>query len=113
LLAFAPESTEFAFESRKINVLKIAITGTGTETRWILQGSLTGPWVRELRSCWKRRHRAERARECVVDLNNVTFIDEGGKRLLRGIFKNGAKFVANGIYTKHLLDTVTAKGKHR
>jgi hypothetical protein len=41
----------------------------------------------------------------------VTFIDESGQRLLRAICKKGAQFVANGIYTKHLLDMVTTDGK--
>jgi anti-anti-sigma regulatory factor len=92
-------------------VLKITITETQTETRWILQGKLVGPWVRELRSCWKKR-RAHGGQRCVVDLNDVAFIDKGGERLLRALSKKGVELVANGIYTKHLLETVQMVG-HR
>jgi hypothetical protein len=41
-----------------------------------------------------------------VDLNDVTFIDKGGERLLRAMSKKGAELVANGMYTKHLLEKV-------
>lgn len=92
-------------------MLKITISETETETRWILQGRLVGPWVPELRSCWKKWHRTQTEQVCVGDLNDVTFIDESGQRLLRAICKKGAQFVANGIYTKHLLDMVTTDGK--
>jgi anti-anti-sigma regulatory factor len=86
-------------------VLKITITETRTETRWILQGKLVGPWVREFRSCWKK-HITQGSQRCVVDLNDVAFIDKSGERLLRALSKRGVQLVANGIYTKHLLETV-------
>lgn len=89
-------------------MLKITINETETETRWILQGRLVGPWVRELRSCWKKRHGTQTTQKCIVDLNDVTFIDKSGERLLRAISKKGAQFVANGIYTRHVIDMVKA-----
>jgi anti-anti-sigma regulatory factor len=93
-------------------VLRITITDTQTESRWILQGKLVGPWVRELRSCWKNKHRTHDWQKCVVDLNDVTFIDKSGERLLRAMSKKGAELVASGIYTKHLLDKLKTTGKH-
>jgi hypothetical protein len=92
-------------------VLKITIAETETETHWILQGKLVGPWVREFRSCWKRRHRTEASQRCTVDLNEVMFIDKSGERLLRALSKKGVQLVANGIYTKHLLEVVQTMGK--
>jgi len=86
-----------------VNVLKITIDETSTEKRWILQGRLVGLWVSELRRTWKKTHRPENNRPCVVDLNDVTFIDEKGVRLLRAMSKQGAQFVATGIYIKHVL----------
>jgi anti-anti-sigma regulatory factor len=87
-------------------VLKITVTETQTEKRWILQGRLVGPWVHELRSCWKKGHRAQNSQRCVIDLNDVTFIDKSGERLLRAMSKKGAELVASGLYTKHLLEKV-------
>ena len=92
-------------------MLKITMNKTPTQERWILHGQLVGPWVRELRSCWKKRHRTQTWQKCIVDLNDVTFIDKSGERLLRAISKKGAEFVANGIYTKHVLDMVKTTGK--
>jgi ABC-type transporter Mla MlaB component len=94
-------------------VLKITITETQTENRWVLQGRLVRPWVRELRSCWKKKHRTQSSQRCVIDLNDVTFIDKSGERLLRAMFKQGAELVANGMYTKHVLDMVKIEGKRR
>jgi anti-anti-sigma regulatory factor len=91
-------------------VLKIVVTETETETRVILHGQLAGQWVNELRSCWKRR-RSRTVQPWVVDLNDVTFIDANGERLLRTMFKKGTQFVASGIYTRHILDMVKIKGK--
>jgi hypothetical protein len=38
-----------------------------------------------------------------VDLNDVTFIDEGGENLLRAMSREGAQFTAKGLYIKNLL----------
>jgi ABC-type transporter Mla MlaB component len=80
-----------------------------TESRWVLQGQLAGPWVRELRRCWRETHTAESQRRCVVDLNDVTFIDKSGERLLRAMSKTGAELTSNGMYTKHLLERLKAR----
>lgn len=90
-------------------MLKITITETKTESRWVLQGQLTGPWVHELRKLWKQEHAAGSRKSCVVDLNDVTFIDKRGERLLRAISKAGADLTAEGLYTKHLLEELKTR----
>jgi hypothetical protein len=84
-------------------VLKITRTETLTEETWILQGRLVGLWVSELRKCWKKTHRTDNNLKCIVDLNDVTLIDRKGERLLRTISREGAQFIATGIYITHLL----------
>jgi hypothetical protein len=91
-------------------MLRITITETPAERRWILQGRLVGPWVAELRTSWKKGHRTQRGQACVVDLNDVSFIDKDGERLLRAISKKGAQLIANGMYTKHVLEQVRTFG---
>jgi anti-anti-sigma regulatory factor len=85
-------------------VLKITIMESATERRWIVQGSLVGPWVSELRTTWKRAHRSHDKRACIIDLNDVTFIDKSGERLLRAISKKGAQLIAGGMYVKHVVE---------
>lgn len=85
-------------------MLKITIMETAAERRWIVQGSLVGPWVRELRTTWKRAHRSHDKRACIIDLNDVTFIDKSGERLLRAISRKGAQLIACGMYVKHVVE---------
>jgi hypothetical protein len=92
-------------------VLKITVMETPTERRWVVQGRLVGPWVSELRTTWKRAHRGQDNRICTIDLNDVTFIDKGGERLLRAMSKQGAKLMAGGIYIKHLLEQLKTNTK--
>ena len=90
-------------------MLKITRSETPVEEKWILQGRLVGLWVIELRRSWKKTHRIDNNRTCVVDLNDVTFIDKKGENLLRAMSKEGAQFLATGIYIKHVLQQRCAK----
>jgi anti-anti-sigma regulatory factor len=92
-------------------VLKITIMETATDRRWIVQGRLVGPWVSELRTTWKRAHRSQDKRACIIDLNDVTFIDKSGERLLRAMCKKGAQLIARGLYVRHVLDQLKTGGK--
>ena len=84
-------------------MLKITRIETSAEEKWTLQGRLVGLWVSELRKCWKKTHRTDNNLKCIVDLNDVTLIDRKGERLLRTMSKEGAQFIATGIYISHLL----------
>ena len=84
-------------------MLKITRTETSAEEKWILQGRLVGLWVGELRKCWKKTHRTDNNLKCIVDVNDLTLIDRNGERLLRTMSKEGAQFIASGIYIRHLL----------
>jgi RND family efflux transporter MFP subunit len=96
---------------RLSNMLKITFSETSTEERWILHGRLAVRWVQELRACWKKKHRTDIARACIVELNEVTFIDKSGERLLSMMAKDGAQFSANGIYTKRILEHLGIRRK--
>jgi outer membrane protein TolC len=92
-------------------MLKIRFSETPSEERWTLHGRLTAPWVRELRTLWKKNHSRDKQRACIVDLNEITFIDKSGERLLRAMVKERAQFIASGIYIKHVLEKLTSKDK--
>jgi ABC-type transporter Mla MlaB component len=94
-----------------IDMLRITITETAAEQRWTVEGRLVGPWVSELRTSWKKRHRAQKGRACTVDLSGVTFIDKGGVRLLRTMSREVTQFMATGIYTKHVVDQLRVNGE--
>jgi hypothetical protein len=90
-------------------MLKINFSETPAEEKWILHGRLTDAWVHELSKCWKKNHRTNVRRACIVDLNEVTFIDKGGERLLCMLARNGVELIARGIYTKHVINAITAR----
>ena len=87
-------------------MLRVSYSDMAAGQRFTLYGRLSGPWVEELRSYWRQaRQRAPLAR-AMVDLNEVTFIDEAGVSLLREMLSAGAEFIATGIATKHLLESL-------
>jgi RND family efflux transporter MFP subunit len=97
--------------SEENSMLKIRFSQTAAEEKWMLHGRLFGPWVHELRTCWKVNHRTDAGRACIVDLNEVTFIDKSGARLLRMLAKDGAQFTANGSYIKHVIEHLSVRNK--
>ena len=56
-------------------MLKINFSETLAEERWILHGRLTNPWVQELRASWKKNHRADVRRACIVGLDEVNHVE--------------------------------------
>ena len=92
-------------------MLKITHNGTPTEERWTLCGQLSGPWVAELQSTWERRQRQSNGSAYIVDLGDVTSIDERGEELLRAMKRDGARFVARGVDMKHILDQLDSEEK--
>ena len=85
-------------------MLKITIKETPTEMRWTLQGRLVVPWVRELGKSWNAAKQTRERRTCVVDLHDVTLIDEGGEKLLRTMAKEAVQLIGNGVVVKNLLE---------
>jgi hypothetical protein len=50
-------------------------------------------------------------RRCIVELNDVTFIDENGEAALREIMCQGAELIASGVYMKQWLGNLRSKSK--
>jgi ABC-type transporter Mla MlaB component len=92
-------------------MLRITHAQTETEERWTLCGQLTRPWVAELRACWENGRQVGVTARKVVDLSDVTFIDESGEKLLSEMGSDGAEFIAAGVETKHLLKNLKGKGQ--
>ena len=92
-------------------MLKITITNTAREERWTLHGRLVAPWVSELKVNWKREHKTDQGRRRIVNLDEVTFIDKSGERMLRSMSNQGAQFVTSNLYVRHVLDRLRGKWK--
>ena len=93
-------------------MLKITQTTTPAgEHKWTLCGRLSGPWVEELRSQWAATTSEPKPGRRIIDLSEVTFIDESGEGLLGAMGREGAEFVATGVDTKHILQNLNTGGK--
>jgi ABC-type transporter Mla MlaB component len=90
-------------------MLRITVTENTSEQRWVLQGRLIGSTIDELTASWHANRQCSPTQHCVVDLNQVTSIDKEGEQVLLMLIKDGAKLVANGLYTKHLLESLSTR----
>jgi hypothetical protein len=91
-------------------MLRVAYSDTNRGQHWVLSGRLAGPWVDELRTFWRLVRERAPCAPAVVDLKDVTFVDEAGRGLLAEIRSAGAAFVASGVENRHLLATLDSKG---
>jgi anti-anti-sigma regulatory factor len=92
-------------------MLRISYSPAEYKQQWTLCGRLTGSWVQELRLCWEHHRRAASGMRAVVDLSDVTFIDEAGESLLSAMNEAGVEFVAAGVETKDLIANLTGTGQ--
>jgi hypothetical protein len=88
-------------------MLRITVTENPSEQRWTLQGRLTGHSTDELIANWKTNRSGFPSRNFVVDLNDVISIDKDGEQALLMMMRDGAQFVATGLYTRHLLESLS------
>ncbi|HEY2990805.1 MAG TPA: hypothetical protein VGL11_24035 [Candidatus Binatia bacterium] len=89
-------------------MLKITTQDDATQTVVELEGKLAGPWVEELRGCWRNRSGGRPVR---ILLCAVTFVDAEGKNLLTEIYRDGAELVAEGCMNKAIVDEITKGGR--
>jgi hypothetical protein len=87
-------------------MFRVSYSDTADGQRWSLYGRLAGPWVNELRSCWKYARDLAPLARAMVDLKEVTFIDEAGETLLAEMRSAGAELIAAGVEHQHLLATL-------
>jgi len=76
-----------------------------------VEGRLTGAWVGTLEHCWRERAAGEKV---CVNLCGVSFIDAAGKVLLKEIYREGGKLVAEGCLNQAIINEIegekSAKG---
>ena len=71
-----------------------------------LEGRLTGLWVEELKNCWQKSAAAQPVTMVVLD--EVTFIDEAGKKLLADMHRQGVELTAcSGCMTRAITEGIT------
>jgi anti-anti-sigma factor len=70
-------------------MLRITVQTEADKTLLKLDGKITGPWVKELESCWETLRQAQVRQKMVVDLTDVSFINSAGNLLLERMHREG------------------------
>lgn len=74
-----------------------------------LEGKLAGPWVDEVEKTWRSIRQPAGGQALVVDLNDVSFIDRAGEKLLKQMHVAGVAFFAEGLYISGRLRRITGR----
>ena len=95
-------------------MLRITIHSTADSITFQLEGRLVGPWVTELRDCWRRTPSAG-LRAVHIDLRGVTYVDAAGEKLLADMYRQGAGLLASGCQMKAVVAEIenTCTESHR
>ena len=93
-------------------MLRITIATNQNAKTLRVEGRLTGPWVDELERTWRGATSDPAAVQVWVDLTDVTFVGEDGKRLMEVMYGEGTRFKAAGCATRRLVEEIV-QSSHR
>jgi ABC-type transporter Mla MlaB component len=88
-------------------MLRITVHDKPRDLTFRLEGSLAGPWLRELQECWRTTLGSRRKPVLRVELTGVTFIDAAGQACLADMHRQGAEFVAADCLTRAIVAEIT------
>ena len=78
-------------------------------TSFVLDGQLVGPWVTDLEKCWYLALVANPSRTMLVDLAEVSFIDDEGRALLATMRRKGARLLSSGVLINAIVAEIDAQ----
>ena len=93
----------------KRNMFRVSIVDTRSLRTLVVEGTLVGPWVAELRTSWRNACQDRGGRKLIIDLRNLTVISHEGEEAIFGLMKEGAEFSCGGVLMKHVLKQLAWK----
>jgi anti-anti-sigma regulatory factor len=87
-------------------MLRIIKLGDEQSLTFILAGRLAGEWAPELERCWRQAVATQGTGSVSVDLTEVTFVDDAGKRLLAAMAQAGVELIAADVLMKALVEQI-------
>lgn len=90
-------------------MLKISMVDGRTQRRLVLEGKLVAPWAAELRTACQKAKTDLNGRELLVEVKNLTAINQAGENVLLELMKEGVKFRGFGVFTKHMLKQLASR----
>ncbi len=92
-------------------MLKISIVEVRNKRRLLVEGMLIAPWSAELVSaCYDAREGLD-GRELLVELVNLTAINQEGENALIALMNEGIKFRGCGVFAKQVLWQLAHRGR--
>jgi hypothetical protein len=92
-------------------MLKISIVDTRTQRRLVIEGKLVSPWVSEVQSARERALAGLNGRELLIDVRNLTAINQEGENLFCQLMREGVKVRCSGVFTKHVFAQLSRRSK--
>lgn len=87
-------------------MLRIIEQGDECSLTFRLAGRLAGEWTPELERCWREAVAAQPSQSLGVDLTEVTYVDNTGKRLLAAMAEAGVELIAADVLMKALVEQI-------
>ena len=93
-------------------MLRIYIHDQMPITSFVLEGKLVGPWVKELEKSWESALAAYPSRMMLVDLADVSFIDDEGRALLARMRQKGVRLLSTGVLINAIVAEIDAQQRY-
>jgi hypothetical protein len=84
-------------------MLKISVVEARNQRRLLVEGRLIAPWSAELISACDKARDGLDGRELLVELVNLTAINQEGDNALIALMNEGVKLRGYGVFTKQVL----------
>ncbi|HEY7160927.1 MAG TPA: hypothetical protein VH815_06685, partial [Acidobacteriota bacterium] len=91
-------------------MLKITTHKENKVIRFVVEGKLTSASISVLENCW-RDAKNSTVSEIHFQFNDITFIDDSAKRLLKRMSQHGIKLFAKDIQMKAILENICSKNQ--
>jgi len=91
------------------DMFKISIVDTRSQRTLVVEGTLVGPWIAELRTSWRNACHELGGRKLAIDLRNLITISRAGEDAIFDLMKEGAKFSCGNVLIKHVLKQLARK----
>ena len=92
-------------------MLRISINDRPHETSFLVEGRLTGLWVKALEKCWEIALAAEPSKGMVVTLA-LTALDGEGRGLLTRMRRQGIVLESSGILMNAIIAEIESRNRN-
>jgi anti-anti-sigma regulatory factor len=90
-------------------MLRISVLNGSQSARLKLEGKLAHEWVAEAQKAWTALTELAGSKKVVVDLADISFVDDSGKELLSLVHQCGSELVGSGPMIAALIDEIHHK----